>query len=87
MNYTLAKCGHSVVAAGSPGSDARKQCEGTLCPDCFRCFRDGQDANDHNRRVYRNGRGTMKGNPFEVGSSAWKAWKDGYAYRDMVNDG
>lgn len=22
-----------------------------------------------------------------VGSEEWKAWRDGYAYRDMVNDG
>ena len=49
--------------------------------------REGENANDHNRRVYRNGKGVVKGNPYQVGSDQWKAWRDGYAYRDMVNDG
>jgi len=52
-----------------------------------RCRQEGMGANDHNRRVYRNQRGTTKGNPYEVNSEEWKAWRDGYAYRDMVNDG
>lgn len=52
-----------------------------------RCRQEGMDANDHNHRVYRNHRGTTKGNPYELDSQEWKAWRDGYAYRDMVNDG
>jgi hypothetical protein len=50
-------------------------------------FREGCEANDHNRRVYRRQQGTTKGNPYEVDSEEWKVWRDAYAYRDMVNDG
>lgn len=52
-----------------------------------RCRREGEDANDHNRRVYRTHQGVLKGNPYEMGTDEWKAWQAGYAYRDMVNDG
>lgn len=52
-----------------------------------RCSQEGMDANDHNRRVYRNQRGMTKGNPYPLDSEEWKAWRDGYSYRDMVNDG
>ncbi len=52
-----------------------------------KCWREGCDANDHNRNVYRLGNGIMRGNPYGVGSDDWKEWRDGYAYRDMVNDG
>lgn len=71
-----AKCGHPVDG----GTDAR-------CGACWQAFKDGEAANDHNRGVYRKQRGTTKGNPHEVNSEAWKAWRDGYSYRDMVNDG
>lgn len=36
MNYTTAKCGHSVPAEGAPGSMARRACESRHCglPRC-----------------------------------------------------
>jgi len=36
MNHTTASCGHSVIAAGAPGSDARKAQESQPCgnPHC-----------------------------------------------------
>lgn len=34
MNHTTGKCGHPVVAVGFPGSDARRECEASLCVDC-----------------------------------------------------
>lgn len=52
-----------------------------------RCYKEGEAANDHNHRVYRKQQGVVQGNPYEVGSEEWKSWRDGYAYRDMVNDG
>lgn len=52
--------------------------------DAIRCFLEGEIANDHNRRVYRNQRGTVMGNPYVVGSEEWREWRNGYAYRDMV---
>ena len=61
---------------------------------CGRCgvrlsepWREGSDANDHNRRVFRKQGGHLKRNPYSVGSDEWKAWQQGYLYRDMVNDG
>jgi len=34
MNHTIASCGHSVPAVGSPGSKARKKCEQEKCIQC-----------------------------------------------------
>lgn len=53
--------------------------------DKFR--REGSDANDHNIQVYRRGEGMLKGNPYQIGSPEWTAWKNGYAHRDIENDG
>lgn len=54
-----------------------------------RCWREGANANDNNRRVYRHGhrRGQLQNNPYQAESPEWKAWQAGYEYRDMVNDG
>jgi len=35
MNYLIAKCGHAVIAVGSPGSPARKACESSMCDKCL----------------------------------------------------
>ena len=34
MNHTNAICGHSVIAVGAPGSDARNEAERGLCEQC-----------------------------------------------------
>lgn len=31
MNFTIARCGHTVAAEGAPGSMARKACEDRTC--------------------------------------------------------
>jgi hypothetical protein len=51
------------------------------------CFRQGCDASDNNRRVYRNRRGAVVSCPYDVGTDQAKWWNEGYQYRDMVNDG
>lgn len=53
----------------------------------WKCYREGRDANNANRKVYRSGRGTVVGNPYDVRTDDHKAWSHGYAYQDMVNDG
>lgn len=49
--------------------------------------REGQAANDNNRRVYRTHKGALLENPYPAGSEKFKGWNEGYQYRDMVNDG
>lgn len=50
--------------------------------------REGEAANDHNRRVYRLGRGVLLRNPYTgKNAAAAEVWEQGYQYRDMVNDG
>ena len=34
MNYTTARCGHSIVAVGADGSEARRKSRQELCPEC-----------------------------------------------------
>jgi hypothetical protein len=71
------------------GTEQRGETVGRMgaTSDLDKCRREGEDANDHNHRVYRRQQGTTKGNPYQVGTEEWAAWRDGYAYRDMVNDG
>lgn len=53
--------------------------------------KDGEVANDHNRRLYRNQKGgeVLRPNPYDpvTEPTEWKTWNAGYQYRDMVNDG
>lgn len=51
------------------------------------CFQQGENANDNNRSVYRTGRGQTVSCPYEAGTDQAKWWREGYEYRDMVNDG
>lgn len=50
-------------------------------------YREGESANDNNRRCSRTRKGQYQWNPYPQGSAEWKLWNDGYQYRDMVNDG
>ena len=50
-------------------------------------YREGQEANDKNRRVMRDRRGILASNPYEAGSEEWRVWREAYQYRDMINDG
>ena len=52
------------------------------------CFKQGRDAADHNKQVFRQRHsGTPRANPYLQGSDEHKRWNDGYHYQDMVNDG
>lgn len=50
-------------------------------------FREGERANDNNRRVLRYQKGILLNNPYPSGSIKHSGWSAGYQYRDMVNDG
>lgn len=51
-------------------------------------YREGMNANDHNRRLNRiNGNGERITNPYLPDSKQYTLWQSGYNYRDMVNDG
>jgi hypothetical protein len=52
-------------------------------------FRAGESANDHNRRIFRHryGSDVPKENPYLDGTALHRRWREGYNYRDMVNDG
>ena len=87
VNCTKGRCGHDVPAIGAPGSIAREQAERSLCADCLSVFNEGQNANDHNKRVWRTRRGQAKFCPYDAESPQARFWREGYNYRDMVNDG
>ncbi len=70
--------------------DAQQQGGGAIASEDLLAvaFQQGQDANDHNRRVFRQRHsGTPKSNPYLNGSDQHRRWNEGYQYRDMVNDG
>lgn len=52
-----------------------------------RAHQAGMNANDNNRRVTRTGRGQWIDCPHAAGTPEDVRWRDGYQYRDMINDG
>lgn len=51
------------------------------------CFKQGVEANNENRKIYRRQRGVIVDCPYEKGTNEARWWHEGYQYRDMVNDG
>lgn len=69
------------------GDEIIKQADKNVNTDREECFKQGETANDHNRRICRIQFGERIDCPYVHGTDQAKWWNDGYQYRDMVNDG